>query len=41
MGMHLPFLQPAKEIALYHQEKWDGSGYPEGLAGERSRCRRA
>ena len=24
----------AKEIALYHQEKWDGSGYPEGLSGE-------
>ena len=34
MDMHLPFLQPAKEIALYHQEKWDGSGYPEGLVGE-------
>jgi len=28
------FLSFAKEIALYHQEKWDGSGYPEGLAGE-------
>jgi putative two-component system response regulator len=28
------FLYYAKEIALYHQEKWDGSGYPEGLAGE-------
>ena len=24
----------AKEIALSHQEKWDGSGYPQGLAGE-------
>lgn len=34
LGLDLPFLQHAKEIALYHQEKWDGSGYPEGLAGE-------
>ena len=28
------FLVFAKEIAYCHQEKWDGSGYPEGLAGE-------
>ena len=28
------FLQYAREIAHYHQEKWDGSGYPEGLRGE-------
>jgi putative two-component system response regulator len=27
------FLKLAREIAHYHQEKWDGSGYPEGLAG--------
>jgi len=27
------FLVFAKEIAYSHQEKWDGSGYPEGLAG--------
>jgi len=28
------FLRYAREIAYSHQEKWDGSGYPEGLAGE-------
>lgn len=27
------FLVFAKEIAYSHQEKWDGSGYPEGLSG--------
>jgi response regulator RpfG family c-di-GMP phosphodiesterase len=27
------FLRLAREIAHYHQEKWDGSGYPEGLRG--------
>jgi putative two-component system response regulator len=28
------FLRMAREIAHYHQEKWDGSGYPEGLKGD-------
>lgn len=34
LGMQVGFLSLAKEIAYSHQEKWDGSGYPEGLAGE-------
>ena len=29
-----PFLRYAREIAYSHQEKWDGSGYPQGLTGE-------
>jgi putative two-component system response regulator len=34
LGVSVPFLDTAKEISYSHQEKWDGSGYPEGLAGE-------
>jgi putative two-component system response regulator len=34
LGFQVDFLTVAKEIAYGHQEKWDGSGYPEGLSGE-------
>lgn len=30
----IPFLQSASEIVYAHQEKFDGSGYPRGLAGD-------
>ena len=35
LGTSVEFLVLAKEIAYSHQEKWDVSGYPEGLAGDR------
>jgi putative two-component system response regulator len=28
------FLDYAKQVARHHHERWDGSGYPDGLAGE-------
>jgi putative two-component system response regulator len=34
LGSQVEFLSMAKEIAYGHQEKWDGSGYPEGLVGD-------
>ncbi|MGX1085939.1 HD-GYP domain-containing protein [Pseudomonas sp. AP3_22 TE3818] len=34
LGLSVDFLRMAKEIAYSHQEKWDGSGYPQGLVGE-------
>ena len=34
LGTDVEFLRIAKEIAYSHQEKWDGSGYPQGRVAE-------
>lgn len=34
LGVELEFLRIAKDIAYYHHEKWDGSGYPTGISGD-------
>ncbi|MES2299105.1 MAG: two-component system response regulator [Pseudomonadota bacterium] len=34
LGSSNTFLTFAREIAHSHQEKWDGSGYPDGLTGD-------
>jgi CHASE1-domain containing sensor protein len=33
-GSKVPMLQMAREIALNHHERWDGKGYPRGVAGK-------
>lgn len=34
LGINVPFLRLAKEMAYCHQERWNGTGYPEGRVGE-------
>jgi putative two-component system response regulator len=34
-GNEYEVFKDAREVALHHHEKWDGTGYPDRLAGER------
>ncbi|MBF8259772.1 MAG: response regulator receiver modulated metal dependent phosphohydrolase, partial [Actinobacteria bacterium] len=34
-GSNSPYLKAAEVIAMTHHERWDGSGYPQGLKGEK------
>jgi len=33
-GSDSPYLKSAERFALFHHERWDGTGYPQGLKGE-------
>jgi putative two-component system response regulator len=33
-GSGSPYLKSAERFAMYHHERWDGCGYPQGLKGE-------
>lgn len=33
-GVELPFMGFARQIAYGHQERWDGTGYPQGISGD-------
>ncbi|MDA3972127.1 MAG: HD domain-containing protein, partial [Desulfobulbaceae bacterium] len=35
-GSDSPLLKIAADIALCHHERWDGTGYPQGLKGEKT-----
>ncbi len=35
IAMSSPELAPIAEYILYHHERWDGNGYPQGLAGDK------
>jgi HD-GYP domain-containing protein (c-di-GMP phosphodiesterase class II) len=34
MVKDISYLRPAYEVIRHHHERWDGKGYPDGLAGE-------
>ncbi|CAK0745325.1 putative cyclic di-GMP phosphodiesterase VC_1348 [Gammaproteobacteria bacterium] len=34
LGVEIEFFTHVMDVAYYHHEKWDGSGYPTGISGE-------